>query len=656
MSSNLPNPGSEQQPSSIRRKIDLSRLAFYRAWIQGIEVKEAANAYLGDMDLREAKSTIAWIRDELISAARRHKRLDYARLLRIRIPNRNPNPNPNRNQMRIDTLPSLDAFREERDPDGFYSENELLVLYREEYPENGVESHKEQRKKRLLERQLEAIRWAESRVSTCPAPTDSVLEWFDKPVASRLVLSGLPTLEQLTSYIRVKGYRWWSGIRQVGEVQGNRIVKFITEHETTLGSLGGHALAPLRQQTLAQLTRPAETSIMPMESFLPPDMLDGSRGSNRAPVTASRIAAQNDYQAIQAWIEARCRNDNTRRSYRREAERLLLWATLERGKALSSLSIEEVSRYLQWLHQLGRTDLDQWQWNLPQIAWIGQRNTPRWSPQWRPFEGKMALRSQQQSYTILKTLFEWLTKVRYLETNPWDAVAKPSQETPEGKAPDLEMSRAFSRAQWEFLMDFLGKQSLSCPDTATLRLQFVLPFAYMTGLRLSELVDARVGRLYAKPRKDGLGVRWMLKVLGKGQKWRAVPLPTSVITTLKQYLVSRGLSENFSEISPDCPIIGNLKSPEQPTQQSALYKSIKQFFVAAAHHLERAGHIEDARQMLNASTHWLRHTCGSHLAQKLPINMVQQLLGHASLSTTTIYTSTNEEALYEAIEAEFGLA
>jgi site-specific recombinase XerD len=60
--------------------------------------------------------------------------------------------------------------------------------------------------------------------------------------------------------------------------------------------------------------------------------------------------------------------------------------------------------------------------------------------------------------------------------------------------------------------------------------------------------------------------------------------------------------------------------------------------------------------MLNASTHWLRHTCGSHLAQKLPINMVQQLLGHASLSTTTIYTSTNEEALYEAIEAEFGLA
>jgi site-specific recombinase XerD len=175
----------------------------------------------------------------------------------------------------------------------------------------------------------------------------------------------------------------------------------------------------------------------------------------------------------------------------------------------------------------------------------------------------------------------------------------------------------------------------------------------MTGLRLSELVDAKIGRLYSRPRKDGLGVRWMLKVLGKGQKWRAIPLPTAIIAALKEYLVSRGLPENFSEIPPDCPIIGNLKAPLEAARQSTLYKSIKQFFSAAAHHLERTGHSEDSRLILNASTHWLRHTCGSHLAQTLPINMVQQLLGHASLSTTTIYTSTDEEALYEAIEAEF---
>jgi site-specific recombinase XerD len=51
--------------------------------------------------------------------------------------------------------------------------------------------------------------------------------------------------------------------------------------------------------------------------------------------------------------------------------------------------------------------------------------------------------------------------------------------------------------------------------------------------------------MYTMPLSDGLGVRWMLKVYGKGGKWRTVPLPGTVILLLQEYLVYRGLSSNI---------------------------------------------------------------------------------------------------------------
>jgi integrase len=102
----------------------------------------------------------------------------------------------------------------------------------------------------------------------------------------------------------------------------------------------------------------------------------------------------------------------------------------------------------------------------------------------------------------------------------------------------VELTRVFSSGQWEFLMSHLGSRE---PTDHTSRLQFALPFAHATGLRLSELVDATLGRLYTMPVRDGTGVRWMLKVLGKGAKWRAVPIPERILILLAQYLVHRNL-------------------------------------------------------------------------------------------------------------------
>ncbi len=624
------------------RKIDLNHLAFYRAWLQGFEVRDAANRYLDpEIDIREAKTALAWIREALVRAARRQGQLGYARLLRIQIPNQ-----AREGVAASPSIPSFDEFYEDRNASGFYSESELMELYLAEYPDAGAESPKEKRVKRLIERQLEAIQWATNYLATAPLPSDSVVEWFDEPMAVRLIMADVRTLKDLCERIRAKGYRWWTGIRQLGEVQGTRIVKWLAQHEATLGPLGAQAMSPVRGNEA--ITRPPETGIVPIESFDLPSQLDGSAGVNRA-LARGRIPAQNDHQAILAWLAARARNANTERAYRREAERLLLWAILERGQALSSLDIEGGTEYRDWLAALGRTTPEAWRWRIPQEKWIGKRNTPRWSPEWRPFEGALSLSSQRQTYTILKSMFEWLVKVRYLDSNPFDGVAKPAQEA-EDASPDLEMSRALTRGQWGFLMEHLA----GLPDgERAARLRFVLPFAYATGLRLSELVDAKTGRLYSKPLRNGLGVRWMLKVLGKGQKWRTVPMPSSVMDALSEYLRARGLPGVPSECDPNTPLIAPLNyERSNALGHGMLYKALKEFFVRAADELRGLGHREDADRIAQASTHWLRHTRGSHSAEGMPLNLLQRLLGHASLTTTSIYTSVDEEALYEAMEQE----
>ncbi len=87
------------------------------------------------------------------------------------------------------------------------------------------------------------------------------------------------------------------------------------------------------------------TAIGPFENFLLQAELDGSEGRFRAPLHQCLLEAKNDYEAIAAWLASKHDPNGTgktaiHRAYRKEAERLLLWAILEHGKPLSSLTVE----------------------------------------------------------------------------------------------------------------------------------------------------------------------------------------------------------------------------------------------------------------------------------------------------------------------------
>ena len=85
---------------------------------------------------------------------------------------------------------------------------------------------------------------------------------------------------------------------------------------------------------------------------------------------------------------------------------------------------------------------------------------------------------------------------------------------------------------------------------------------------------------------------------------------------------------------------------------SALYKTLRMVFHHAAENLSADGKDQEAKAFRRATVHWLRHTCGAHLASSgVPVNLVQKLLGHASLATTSIYTETDDERLWAEIES-----
>jgi integrase/recombinase XerD len=85
---------------------------------------------------------------------------------------------------------------------------------------------------------------------------------------------------------------------------------------------------------------------LPLERLQLPEDLDGRTGGNRAgPEVVCQLAAGNDLEAIQAWLAEFHDSPQTLRAYRKEAERLLLWALMELGKPLSSLTREDCVRY-----------------------------------------------------------------------------------------------------------------------------------------------------------------------------------------------------------------------------------------------------------------------------------------------------------------------
>lgn len=437
-----------------------------------------------------------------------------------------------------------------------------------------------------------------------PLITDKVEHWLPKRSASALKACGIKSLADLV--VRVPRRRqWWRSVPGLGAAGAASIETFFAQHSELIDR--ARALSRDKGQ-------PFQDSL---ERSFESQELDGSRGTFRAPRATCALRASNDLEAVSAWLNLH-ESQATQRAYRKEAERLLLWAAMERGCALSSLNTEDATAFRAFLRRPS-----------PRARWVGP-SRPRTDPEWKPFSGDLSARSVAYSLSVLNALFRWLIEQRYVLANPFSGMRTRGG----GRAAPLDSRRGFSDGEWALVrtvaegMEWRSGWTLE----AAQRLRFILDFCYATGLRSGELVDCSLGNI----RRDATGNAW-LDVVGKGAKSGHVFLPPQALGALDTYLAQRGLTTLPSRWNPATPLLSSVMVDGPSISSGRLWQIVKRFFLTVATNVEKDSPAL-AQKLKSASPHWMRHTHASHsLANGAELTTVRDNLRHASISTTSVY-------------------
>ncbi len=217
-------------------------------------------------------------------------------------------------------------------------------------------------------------------------------------------------------------------------------------------------------------------------------------------------------------------------------------------------------------------------------------------------------RSVSRYLSAYRQFYRWLVRERMINSDPVALIESP--KTGRG------LPRALTEEQVEFL--------LAAPDTDTMlgmRDKAMLELMYATGLRVSELVGLELSNLNLN--------QGVIRVIGKGNKERLVPIGDEAHESLKIYL-SSGRPELLKGAQTDSVFVTNRKAG---MTRQAFWYMVRRYAAQC-----------DIPQKL--SPHMLRHSFATHLLNHgADLRVVQLLLGHSDLSTTQIYTHIAREGL-----------
>lgn len=206
--------------------------------------------------------------------------------------------------------------------------------------------------------------------------------------------------------------------------------------------------------------------------------------------------------------------------------------------------------------------------------------------------------------SALRTFFKYLVREGIVEANPARTVSTPKREK--------HLPQVMQTSDIALLLEQ--------PDTATplgARDMAFLELLYASGLRISELVGIDIDDLELRAR--------LVKVHGKGSKERIVPFGTKAETALRNWLAVRG--ELATDVEEQAVFV-NYRGKRITT------RSVRRLF---------DGYVKNAALRAGISPHTMRHSFATHLLNAgADLRGIQELLGHASLSTTQKYTHLND--------------
>ena len=215
-------------------------------------------------------------------------------------------------------------------------------------------------------------------------------------------------------------------------------------------------------------------------------------------------------------------------------------------------------------------------------------------------DGKVSTRTQARKLSSLRSFYSWLIIEGLIEDNPCDRIDAPKL----GKyLPDV-----LSIKEIEAIIDTIDTETWQGK-----RDRAIIETLYGCGLRVSEAVGLRIPDLYFD---EGF-----IRIIGKGNKERLVPIGEMAIDAINEYL--------------DCrPIPADTKS-EELLFLNRFGKSLSR--VSMFKMIKRQALIADIRKEI--SPHTFRHSFATHLLENgADLRVVQEMLGHESIVTTEIYT------------------
>lgn len=638
------------RPLVRERFLAAHHIAFFKGVAEGIDRKRLWDQYMpheADFSEVECRSMEAWIREALIILLQAAGDIEGANAVRSR------RPEVSRATQSLDEFISDNSLEE-------LSEAEALELWREAH--GGGPSREETE---AAERYASSLNSALDRARLLkvknPEPSDPVAGWFEVHAAETLERAGVKTLGDLFARVSANGSQWFRAVGGIGAARGEAIVKWLQRHSESL-NLGPLPLMATTSRAEAAARPAAELrgskfAALGVASQAAEPSPTSEAMRNQEPVgdgRSAQISASNDDEALDAWLAIRAsKRTVTAENYRREIERLLLWAAIELERPASTMTIENCSQYASWLAELGSKSEAEWagKWRRPQREWIGRVKAVRASEAWRPFfapsgyvVGSRPLlnpSSVSQAIRVVRAWFAFLASVNYIRDNPWKTL-KPEQ----AKRRTQFIQRSLHDFAWVAIRDHV--EAIENEDNRA-RIKAAVWLGVMCGLRSSEMLSLTVGSIVSSPSSG----RQYLRVTGKGGKERDVPLPSPALSAILACAERQGLPVTDLHRDPALPILFSRASPRSAMSRNALHAMLKAEFRACASKLAEADTPEAAIYAANltaASTHWLRHTFGRvAVSNDMKINVVQRILGHASISTTTLYTvADSEEAHSEA--------
>jgi integrase/recombinase XerC len=229
----------------------------------------------------------------------------------------------------------------------------------------------------------------------------------------------------------------------------------------------------------------------------------------------------------------------------------------------------------------------------------------------------LAKRSTARSLSAVRTLFKFLHREDVIETNPARAVSSPKLEK--------YLPAWLERRQVDVLFDMAELRAKE-GEFADVRNLAILELFYSTGMRLSELRGINRGDLDL--------VAQQVKVRGKGRKERIIPVGNKASLALRNYESKR--DELVRRLGPKADKLAWFLGPRgKRLSVRGIQELVTKF-------------LDRVDENAGLSTHSLRHSFATHLLDAgADLRAVQELLGHASISTTQIYTHTSVERLRE---------